>query len=108
MRKIIDSIIIGISITALFSILPNSMEVGSWGHPLGWLKDVDTSDGQSKEVIWLSLIIDLFIWIIVAYGILLIIFRGGEGYMDIGQKLIRKLLSKVNIIVRLYLLMNFI
>jgi len=80
MRKIIKLIIffiiIGLIITlitGLFSNLDTLVGVSRWGYPLYWLSKMVIGPQYSPplDIVWLNLIIDVIIWSIIVYLILL-------------------------------------
>ena len=78
-KLIISSLIIGIVITLITGLFTHPDIVGAnwWGYPLTWLTQAVLSPEYSPplNINWLNLIIDIVVWTIIAFVILVAIFR---------------------------------
>jgi len=80
-RIIIISILIGLIITLITGLFLNLEEtyLGSsrWGYPIYWLSQMIVGPQYSPplNIVWLNLVIDILVWSVLVFLILVIVFR---------------------------------
>lgn len=62
-------------VSGLFANIPEGLiGVGYWGYPLAWFSRV-VYPNAPRIVIWRGLIVDLLTWSLLAFVILMLVFR---------------------------------